>query len=230
MAVDRVSFRIERGEIFGFLGSNGCGKTTTMKMLTGLLPASAGEARLFGQSVDAQALQTRKRVGFMSQAFSLYTELTVRQNLELHARLFHLPTDCIPARTQEMVERFGLREVVDALPGSLPLGIRQRLSLAVAVIHGPELLILDEPTSGVDPVARDSFWALLIDLSRRQGVTIFISTHFMNEGARCDRVSLMHAGRVLAQDAPAALLRARGVETLEEALSLIHISEPTRPY
>ena len=226
MAVDHVSFRIERGEIFGFLGSNGCGKTTTMKMLTGLLPASAGEAWLFGQSVDARALQTRKRVGFMSQAFSLYTELTVRQNLELHARLFHLPTDRIPARVQEMVERFGLRDVVDALPDSLPLGIRQRLSLAVAVIHGPELLILDEPTSGVDPVARDSFWALLIDLSRQQGVTIFISTHFMNEGARCDRISLMHAGKVLAQDAPAALLRARGVQTLEEAF-IAYLEEAT---
>jgi ribosome-dependent ATPase len=226
LAVDRVSFRIERGEIFGFLGSNGCGKTTTMKMLTGLLPASAGEACLFGQSGDARALQSRKRVGFMSQAFSLYMELTVRQNLELHARLFHLPSAGIPARVQEMVERFGLRDVVDALPESLPLGMRQRLSLAVAVIHGPEILILDEPTSGVDPVARDSFWELLIELSRQQGVTIFISTHFMNEGARCDRISLMHAGRVLAQDAPAALLRARGVQTLEEAF-IAYLEEAT---
>jgi ribosome-dependent ATPase len=226
VAVDHVSFRIERGEIFGFLGSNGCGKTTTMKMLTGLLPASAGEARLFGQSVDAQALQTRQRVGFMSQAFSLYTELTVRQNLEMHARLFHLPTDRILARVQEMVERFGLHDVVDALPDRLPLGMRQRLSLAVAVIHGPEILILDEPTSGVDPVARDSFWALLIDLSRQQGVTIFISTHFMNEGARCDRIALMHAGKVLAQDAPAALLRARGVQTLEDAF-IAYLEEAT---
>ena len=225
-AVDHVSFRIERGEIFGFLGSNGCGKTTTMKMLTGLLPASAGEARLFGQSVDAQALQTRKRVGFMSQAFSLYTELTVRQNLELHARLFHLPSARIPARVQEMLEHFGLCDVIHTLPESLPLGIRQRLSLAVAVIHEPEILILDEPTSGVDPVARDSFWELLIDLSRQQGVTIFISTHFMNEGARCDRISLMHAGKVLAQDAPAALLRARGVETLEEAF-IAYLEEAT---
>src|SRR5215831_10723473 len=226
MAVDRVSFRIERGEIFGFLGSNGCGKTTTMKMLTGLLPASAGDAQLFGQNVDARALQIRKRVGFMSQAFSLYTELSVRQNLELHARLFHLTTDRIPARVQEMVERFGLHDVVDALPDSLPLGIRQRLSLAVAMIHGPELLILDEPTSGVDPVARDSFWELLIDLSRRQGVTIFISTHFMNEGARCDRISLMHAGKVLAQDAPATLLQVRGVQTLEEAF-IAYLEEAT---
>jgi ribosome-dependent ATPase len=226
IAVDHVSFRIERGEIFGFLGSNGCGKTTTMKMLTGLLPASAGEARLFGQSVDASALQARKRVGFMSQAFSLYTELTVWQNLELHARLFHLPTGRIPARVQEMVERFGLCDMVDALPDSLPLGMRQRLSLAVAVIHGPEILILDEPTSGVDPVARDSFWELLIDLSRQQGVTIFISTHFMNEGARCDRISLMHAGKVLAQNTPAALLRARGVQTLEEAF-IAYLEEAT---
>jgi ribosome-dependent ATPase len=225
-AVDHVNFRIERGEIFGFLGSNGCGKTTTMKMLTGLLPASAGEAHLFGQSVDAQALQTRKRVGFMSQAFSLYTELTVRQNLELHARLFHLPTTRIPVQVQEMVEHFGLCEVMDALPESLPLGMRQRLSLAVAVIHGPEILILDEPTSGVDPVARDSFWELLIDLSRKQSVTIFISTHFMNEGERCDRISLMHAGKVLAQDTPAALVRARGAQTLEEAF-IAYLEEAT---
>jgi ribosome-dependent ATPase len=181
---------------------------------------------LFGQRVDARALQSRRRVGFMSQAFSLYTELTVRQNLELHARLFHLPATGIPARVQEMVERFGLRDVVDALPDSLPLGMRQRLSLAVAVIHGPEILILDEPTSGVDPVARDSFWALLLELSRQQGVTIFISTHFMHEGARCDRISLMHAGRVLAQDAPAALLRARGVQTLEEAF-IAYLKEAT---
>jgi ribosome-dependent ATPase len=223
-AVDHVSFRIERGEIFGFLGSNGCGKTTTMRMLTGLLPASEGEARLFGHGVDAHAPQTRKRVGFMSQAFSLYTELTVRQNLELHARLFHLPKARIAARVQEMVERFGLREVIDALPHSLPLGIRQRLSLAVAVIHEPEILILDEPTSGVDPVARDRFWELLIDLSRNQGVTIFISTHFMNEGERCDRISLMHTGKVLAQDAPAALVRACGVQTLEEAF-ILHLEE-----
>ncbi len=183
-AVKDVNLRVERGEIFGFLGSNGCGKTTTMKMLTGLLPASEGQAWLFGQQMDANDLATRRRVGYMSQSFSLYTELTVRQNLELHARLFHMPEAEIPARVQEMVERFGLSEVVDELPTALPLGVRQRLSLAVAVIHRPELLILDEPTSGVDPIARDQFWQLLIDLSRREKVTIFISTHFMNEAER----------------------------------------------
>ncbi|AGZ31274.1 ABC transporter ATP-binding protein/permease [Burkholderia pseudomallei] len=216
-AVDHVSFRIRRGEIFGFLGSNGCGKSTTMKMLTGLLPATEGTAQLFGKTVDPKDINTRRRVGYMSQAFSLYSELTVRQNLVLHARLFGVPAAEIDARVDEMACRFGLADIYDMLPDSLPLGMRQRLSLAVAMVHKPELLILDEPTSGVDPVARDSFWQLMIDLARRDRVTIFISTHFMNEAQRCDRISLMHAGRVLASDAPAALVRARGAATLEEA-------------
>lgn len=217
VAVDHVSFRIRRGEIFGFLGSNGCGKSTTMKMLTGLLPASEGRAWLFGNEVDPHDIATRQRVGYMSQAFSLYSELTVRQNLVLHARLFHVPDADIPARVDEMATRFGLQDVLATLPGSLPLGMRQRLSLAVAMVHRPELLILDEPTSGVDPVARDNFWRLLIELSRRDKVTIFISTHFMNEAERCDRMSLMHAGKVLDSDTPAALTRKRGAATLEEA-------------
>ncbi|HBC1314205.1 TPA: ribosome-associated ATPase/putative transporter RbbA, partial [Escherichia coli] len=202
---------------FGFLGSNGCGKSTTMKMLTGLLPASEGEAWLFGQPVDPKDIDTRRRVGYMSQAFSLYNELTVRQNLELHARLFHIPEAEIPARVAEMSERFKLNDVEDILPESLPLGIRQRLSLAVAVIHRPEMLILDEPTSGVDPVARDMFWQLMVDLSRQDKVTIFISTHFMNEAERCDRISLMHAGKVLASGTPQELVEKRGAASLEEA-------------
>ncbi len=153
----------------------------------------------------------------MSQAFSLYNELTVRQNLELHARLFHIPEAEIPARVAEMSERFKLNDVEDVLPESLPLGIRQRLSLAVAVIHRPEMLILDEPTSGVDPVARDMFWQLMVDLSRQDKVTIFISTHFMNEAERCDRISLMHAGKVLASGTPQELVEKRGAASLEEA-------------
>lgn len=217
VAVDHVGFRIRRGEIFGFLGSNGCGKTTTMKMLTGLLPASEGQAWLFGREVDPHDIDTRRRVGYMSQSFSLYTELTVHQNLELHAGLFRMETEKIPGRVHEMSERFGLTDVLDALPDALPLGVRQRLSLAVAMIHGPEMLILDEPTSGVDPVARDGFWQIMIDLARRDKVTIFISTHFMNEAERCDRISLMHAGRVLVSDTPQALKAKRGSHTLEEA-------------
>jgi ribosome-dependent ATPase len=217
VAVDHVSFRIERGEIFGFLGSNGCGKTTTMKMLTGLLPASEGEARLFGREVDPRDMAVRRRVGYMSQAFSLYTELTVRQNLDLHARLFALAPETIPARIEEAARRFDLASVMDQLPDALPLGIRQRLSLAVAMIHSPEMLILDEPTSGVDPVARDALWQLLVDLARRDGVTIFISTHFMNEAERCDRISLMHQGKVLVSDTPANIVQGRGAATLEDA-------------
>ena len=217
VAVASVTFRIRRGEIFGFLGSNGCGKSTTMKMLTGLLPASEGQAWLFGHEVDPKDIDTRRRVGYMSQAFSLYGELTVRQNLVLHAQLFNVPDAEIPARVDEMVGRFGLHEALDSLPESLPLGVRQRLSLAVAMVHRPELLILDEPTSGVDPVARDAFWRLLVELSRRDKVTIFISTHFMNEAERCDRMSMMHAGKVLDSDAPARLVEKRGARTLEDA-------------
>ena len=216
-AVNDVSLHIQKGRIYGFLGPNGAGKSTTMKMLTGLLPASEGEAWLFGQPVDPKDIDTRRRVGYMSQAFSLYNELTVRQNLELHARLFHIPEAEIPARVAEMSERFKLNDVEDVLPESLPLGIRQRLSLAVAVIHRPEMLILDEPTSGVDPVARDMFWQLMVDLSRQDKVTIFISTHFMNEAERCDRISLMHAGKVLASGTPPELVEKRGAASLEEA-------------
>ncbi|EKT62694.1 ribosome-associated ATPase/putative transporter RbbA [Providencia burhodogranariea] len=216
VAVDHVNFKIPKGEIFGFLGSNGCGKSTTMKMLTGLLPASEGQAWLFGQEIDPKDIETRKRVGYMSQAFSLYSELTVEQNLVLHAKLFHIPENQISERINEMCQRFDLEDVRDTMPDDLPLGIRQRLSLAVAVIHRPEMLILDEPTSGVDPVARDMFWNLMVDLSRRDGVTIFISTHFMNEAERCDRISLMHAGKVLDCDTPNNLIKKRGLETLEE--------------
>ncbi|WP_373651328.1 ribosome-associated ATPase/putative transporter RbbA [Schlesneria sp. DSM 10557] len=217
VAVNDVSFSIDKGEIFGFLGSNGSGKSTTMKMLTGLLPASEGDAKLFGETVNAGSIEIRKRVGYMSQAFSLYGELTVRQNLALHARLYHLPTSEVGKRISGLVERFGLVEHLDHLSDQLPLGLRQRLSLAVAVLHEPEILILDEPTSGVDPIARDEFWELLIDLSRKDNVTIFVSTHFMNEALRCDRISLMHAGTVLACDTPQRLMETRQTDDLEVA-------------
>ena len=217
VAVQDVSFSIGRGEIFGFIGSNGCGKTTTMKMLTGLLAPSSGEARLFGRPQAHRDPGARRRVGYMSQGFSLYGELTVRQNLLLHARLFDLPQARALERCAAMARRFDLEAVLDALPARLPLGMRQRLSLAVALVHEPEILILDEPTSGVDPVARDRFWEQMLLLSRRDGVTIFISTHFMNEAERCDRVALMHAGRVLASGTPQALCAGRRAAALEDA-------------
>ena len=216
-AVDHVNFSIPTGEIYGFLGSNGCGKTTTMKMLTGLLPVSEGESSLFGQKLVAGDINNRRRIGYMSQAFSLYGELTVQQNLTLHANLFGLEKEKATERIAWIYDKFDLAAYQQANSGELPLGVRQRLSLAVAVIHAPEILILDEPTSGVDPVARDNFWALLIDLAHQQHVTIFISTHFMNEAARCDRISLMHAGKVIATGTPEELREAKHATTLDDA-------------
>ena len=216
VAVDHVSFKIPPGEIFGFLGSNGCGKSTTMKMLVGFLPATSGTCQLFGQPMGSDDMQARRNVGYMTQAFSLYGELTVGQNLALHAELYHLPKERIAPRIAELLERYDLEAFVNARPDSLPLGIKQRLQLAVAVLHEPAILILDEPTSGVDPIARDAFWRTLIDLSRDDGVTIFVTTHFMNEAERCDRISLMHAGRVLAVGAPYDLVEARGSSSLED--------------
>ncbi|MGO9458604.1 MAG: ribosome-associated ATPase/putative transporter RbbA, partial [Rhodomicrobium sp.] len=215
-AVDHVSFRIRRGEIFGFLGSNGCGKSTTMKMLTGLLPPTEGMSKLFGKPMAAGDMQARLNVGYMTQAFSLYEELTVRQNLELHAHLYHLPANEKEGRIKELLDQYHLEDVAGERPESLPLGVKQRLQLAVAVLQRPPMLILDEPTSGVDPVERDEFWRTLIHLSRDEGVTIFITTHFMNEAERCDRISLMNAGKVLADGAPAELVRQRGCPTLED--------------
>jgi ribosome-dependent ATPase len=216
VAVDHVNFRIAPGEIFGFLGSNGCGKSTTMKMLTGFLPATEGWAKLFGQPMGSNDMEMRRNVGYMTQAFSLYGELTVRQNLELHAQLYHLPSDTAGDRIKDLLRRYDLESVANAKPESLPLGIKQRLQLAVAVLHEPAILILDEPTSGVDPIARDAFWRSMIDLSRDDGVTIFLSTHFMNEAERCDRISLMHAGKVLAVGAPMDLVKERGSDSLED--------------
>ena len=215
-SVDNVSFTIQQGEIFGFLGSNGCGKSTTMKMLTGLLQATSGTAELLGAPVDAGSVATRMRVGYMSQAFSLYEELTVRQNLALHARLYRLGARS-KAAIKEGLEQFDLVDVADTKPAALPLGIRQRLQLAAACLHRPEVLILDEPTSGVDPAARDMFWRHLLRMSREDKITIFVTTHFMNEAARCDRISFMHQGRVLAVGTPAELVAQYQAPNLEEA-------------
>ena len=217
VAARDVTFCIPRGEIFGFLGSNGCGKTTTMKMLTGLLDITEGSARLLGKPVDASDLRTRLHIGYMSQLFSLYEELSVRQNLVLHARLYRMDSATASAAIEESLDTFELRAYADTMPSSLSLGIRQRLQLAAACLHKPEVLILDEPTSGVDPAARDMFWRHMIRLSREEGVTLFVSTHFMNEAQRCDRISLMHRGRVLAVGKPDDLCEQRGCETLEQA-------------
>lgn len=219
-SVDHVSFTIPKGEIFGFLGSNGCGKSTTMKMLTGLLEPTEGTATLLGQPIDASDINTRKRVGYMSQAFSLYEELTVRQNLALHAKLYQIDRREWDDYVNSAMKQFDLSHLADETPASLPLGIRQRLQLAAACLHHPEVLILDELTSGVDPAARDMFWEYLIKLSREDKITIFVTTHFMNEAARCDRISFMHRGRVLAVGTPEELRLEKQSPTLEEAFIL----------
>jgi len=230
VAVDQVDLQIEQGEIFGFLGSNGCGKTTTMKMLTGLLPISEGSASLLGQPVNAADLATRMKVGYMSQSFSLYQELTVEQNLALHARLYRLPEAQAETAVRAALERFELSACASSKPPQLSLGIRQRLQLAAACLHRPTILILDEPTSGVDPAARDLFWEHLVKLSREDHVTIFVSTHFMNEAERCDRISLMHHGRVLAVGTPGQLCEQQGANTLEDAfIGFLESANDTTP-
>lgn len=213
-AVDSVNLKIKDGEIFGFLGSNGCGKTTTMKMLTGLLTPSSGTAKLFGKELQNSSLNSKELVGYMTQNFSLYGELSVYENLELHAKLFHIKDE--KTRLEYLLDEFSLKEYKDSFAKDLPLGIKQRLSLAVAVVHSPKMLILDEPTSGVDPVSRDNFWRLLLTLSREKKVTIFISTHFMNEGERCDRISLMHKGKVLVSNTPEQLIKQKNKNSLED--------------
>ena len=216
-AVSSVNFKIEPGEIFGFLGSNGCGKSTTMKMLTGLLTPTSGEAYLFGEKVNADDLATRRNLGYMSQGFSLYSELSVTQNLALQGRLYGIPEADLPQRIEESIVQFDLTDIRHAMPAQLPLGMRQRLSLAAAVIHRPRLLILDEPTSGVDPVARNVFWQSLIKLSREDGVTIFITTHFMDEAQMCDRISLMNAGQVVITDSPNNVIQSCQASSMEAA-------------
>lgn len=226
-AVRNVSFSIPEGEIFGFLGSNGCGKSTTMKMLTGLLEPTSGYAEVMGKPVSESDQSAKLNVGYMSQAFSLYEEITVEQNLRLHAQLFRMSRQKGKERIAELLDRFDLRDVKDEKPAALPLGMRQRLQLAAALLHSPKLLILDEPTSGVDPEARDEFWGYLIDVSRQDKVTIFVSTHFMNEALRCDRISFMHKGMVLAVGAPEELRVAKKAPTLEQAF-IDYISESER--
>ena len=218
VAVDDVSFHIGRGEIFGFLGSNGCGKTTTMKMLTGLLDASSGSAKLLGQPIEAGDMETRLRVGYMSQSFSLYEELTARQNLMLHARLYRVRAK---RRAGPLVEAaladFALGDHADALPAALPLGIRQRLQLAAACLHAPEVLILDEPTSGVDPGARDMFWRHLIELSRQTACDHLRLDPFHERGGAL-RPNLADASRAgIGGGRAAELTRRQQAATLEDA-------------
>ncbi|HSG47639.1 MAG TPA: ATP-binding cassette domain-containing protein [Longimicrobiales bacterium] len=222
-AVDRVTFQVERGEIFGFLGPNGAGKTTTIKMLTGLLAPTEGHGWVAGLDVHTQRRGIRTRIGYMSQKFSLYPDLTIGENIELFGGLYGVAGERLAERRRWILEMSELAGEEDAVTGNLPLGFKQRLALGCAVIHEPPILFLDEPTSGVDPVARRRFWDLIDDFSHR-GVTIFVSTHYMEEAEYCHRLALMNRGRLIALDTPRTLREAEAAGGTLPSLEDVFIS------
>ncbi len=207
-AVDRVSFQVKQGEIFGLLGANGAGKTTVIKMLTGILPPSAGAGRVAGADMGRAAGAIKERIGYMSQAFSLYVDLTVLDNIRLFAGIYGLGKRETFRRVQELLDLAGLRGYETDLVGGLPMGVRQRLALGCALVHRPRVLFLDEPTSGVDPIGRRKFWDILSRLSREEGVALLITTHYLSEAEHCDHLALMHGGRVVSEGSPADMKRA----------------------
>ena len=221
-AVDGVSFAVERGEIFGFLGPNGAGKTTTIKMLIGLLAPSSGSAVVAGLDATRAGPALRRQIGYMSQRFSLYGDLTVGENIELFAGLYDVVGDRYERRRRWVLEMAGLEGRDDRLTGQLPLGWKQRLALGCAVLHEPPILFLDEPTSGVDPMARRRFWDLIDELAAA-GTTVLVSTHYMEEAEYCHRLALMNRGRLIALDTPVSLRRA-----LELPLYQLEVEEPAR--
>ncbi len=203
-AVKKVSFSVRKGEIFGFLGANGAGKTTTIRMLCGLLVPSSGQARVAGLDVYTEYEQIKKNIGYMSQRFSLYEDLTVRENIRFYGGVYGLSRAQIKERTEELLSFLKLHEQAHKLTASLPLGWKQRLALSTAMLHNPQIIFLDEPTSGVDPVSRKNFWLLIYQLAS-EGRTIFVTTHFMDEAEYCNRVSIMQDGVIAELDSPQEL-------------------------
>jgi ABC-2 type transport system ATP-binding protein len=216
IAVDGISFSVAKGEIFGFLGANGAGKTTAMRMLCGLLEPSSGSGTVAGFDIMKETAKIRSRIGYMSQKFSLYADLTVGQNLFLYGSIYGLSGKRLADRTAAMTSFLDIKELLPRVTGSLPWGWQQRLSLACANLHEPEILFLDEPTGSVDPLSRRDFWEFIGELSR-QGTTVFVTTHHMDEAEYCNRISIMAAGRITAIGPPALLKREQQADTLEEA-------------
>ena len=214
-AVDGISFEVKRGEIFGFLGANGAGKTTAMRMLTGLSKPTSGEGRVAGYDITHEAEQVKKHIGYMSQRFSLYEDLRVWENLRLYGGIYGMSQRLIRERTEQLLTSLCFEARRDTLVRDLPLGWRQKLAFSVAVFHEPEVVFLDEPTGGVDPVTRRQFWELIYAASQR-GITVFVTTHYMDEAEYCDRVSIMVDGRIDALNSPSALRETYGVTSMEE--------------
>jgi ABC-2 type transport system ATP-binding protein len=214
-AVRGISFDVARGEVFGFLGANGAGKTTAIKMLTGLLLPTSGEARVAGYDVYRETESIRRHIGYMSQRFSLYEDLTVRENIELYGGIYGLSDERIAKRSTELIDRLGLHDVRDTLVGSIPLGWKQKLAFSVAVIHDPAIVFLDEPTSGVDPITRRQFWEMIYTAASK-GTTVFVTTHYMDEAEYCDRVSIMVEGTIAALGTPDDLKSRYGAAMIED--------------
>lgn len=214
-AVDAISFEVKKGEIFGFLGANGAGKTTAIRMLTGLNRPTAGEATVAGFDVAKQAEKIKENIGYMSQKFSLYEDLSIRQNIRFYGGIYGLRSKAIKAKTEQILTELNLEPYADKVVGSLPLGWKQRLAFAVANVHDPAIVFLDEPTGGVDPATRRQFWEMIY-AAANLGRTIFVTTHYMDEAEYCDRISIMVAGKIEALGSPGELKKQFGVETMDE--------------
>lgn len=223
-AVDAISFTVKRGEVFGFLGANGAGKTTAIRMLIGVLAATDGAARVAGRDIRTEAEDVKRSIGYMSQRFSLYEDLSARENIRLYAGIYGLSDEQIRQRTESLLGRLGMQARGDRLVRSLPLGWRQKLAFAVAMIHEPGIVFLDEPTGGVDPITRRQFWEMIYEAAAN-GTTIFVTTHYMDEAEYCDRVSIMVAGRIAALGTPEELKREFGVESIEEVF--VRLARPS---
>jgi ABC-2 type transport system ATP-binding protein len=215
VAADSVSIEVSRGEVFGFLGANGAGKTTVIRMLCGLLKPSAGKATVAGFDIYKKSEQIKQKIGYMSQRFSLYDDLTIHENIEFYGGIYGLPNGTIKERQDDLLQRVGLNTITDTLTHELPLGFKQRLALACALLHDPPIIFLDEPTSGVDPKARRSFWELIYQTSEL-GKTIFVTTHFMDEAEYCHRLSIMRDGKIIALDKPGQLKEKYQKKSMQE--------------
>lgn len=214
-AVDHISFRVPRGEIFGFLGANGAGKTTTIRMLCGLLMPSDGRATVAGFNVSTEAERIKQHIGYMSQRFSLYEDLTVRENIQFYGGIYGLGRAAIVRKTEQLLDQLGLWDHADTLTASLPLGWKQRMALSTALLHDPPIVFLDEPTSGVDPESRRRFWLLIYELAAGRK-TVFVTTHFMDEAEYCQRVLIMRDGRIIELDRPSRLRDKYGVRSMQD--------------
>ena len=214
-AVNHITFDVRAGEVFGFLGANGAGKTTAIRMLTGLLAPSGGNATVAGYDVARESESVKRSIGYMSQRFSLYDDLSVRENIRLYGGIYDLTSSEIDDRTRTMLARLGLEHAERELVRAIPLGWKQKLAFSVALLHAPKIVFLDEPTSGVDPITRRQFWELIYEAAHA-GTTVLVTTHYMDEAEYCDRISIMVAGRIDAMGTPAELKQQFGVESIDE--------------